>query len=71
MVFSSFQCAKINEREEVMKKVIVLNASPRKNWNTAQLLKEAQRGAQAAGAETEYIDLYDLHEQTTNTIWKQ
>ena len=44
-----------------MKNVIILNASPRKNWNTAQLLKEAQKGAQAAGAETEYIDLYDLH----------
>ncbi len=25
-----------------MKKVIVLNGSPRKNFNTAQLLKEAQ-----------------------------
>lgn len=28
-------------------KVIILNASPRKNWNTAQLLKAAQKGAQA------------------------
>ena len=42
-------------------KTIVINASPRKNWNTAQLLKEAQRGAESAGAETEYIDLYDLN----------
>ena len=25
-----------------MKKVIIINASPRKNMNTAQLLKEAQ-----------------------------
>lgn len=41
-------------------KTIILNASPRKNWNTAQLLKEAEKGAQSAGAETEYIDLYDL-----------
>ena len=41
-------------------KAIVLNASPRKNWNTAQLLKAAQKGAEDAGAETEYIDLYDL-----------
>ena len=40
-------------------KTILINASPRKNWNTAQLLKEAQKGAEAAGAETEYIDLYD------------
>ena len=42
-------------------KTIIINASPRRNWNTAQLLKEAQKGAEAAGAETEYIDLYDLN----------
>ena len=42
-------------------KAIVLNASPRKNCNTAQLLKAAQQGAEQAGAETEYIDLYDLN----------
>ena len=42
-------------------KTIVINASPRKNWNTALMLKEAQKGAESAGAETEYIDLYDLN----------
>lgn len=42
-------------------KTIIVNASPRKNWNTAQLLKEAQKGAESVGAETEYIDLYDLN----------
>ena len=41
-------------------KTILLNGSPRKNWNTAMMLKEAQKGAASAGAETEYIDLYDL-----------
>lgn len=41
-------------------KTIILNGSPRKNWNTAQLLKSAREGAVAAGAETEYINLYDL-----------
>lgn len=41
-------------------KTIILNASPRKNWNTAKLLKAAADGAAAAGAEVEYIDLYDL-----------
>ena len=41
-------------------KTIILNGSPRKNWNTAMLLKEAEKGAREAGAETEYIDLYDL-----------
>lgn len=41
-------------------KTIILNGSPRKNWNTAILLKEAEKGAREAGSETEYIDLYDL-----------
>lgn len=41
-------------------KTIILNGSPRKNWNTAMLLKEAEKGAREAGFETEYIDLYDL-----------
>ena len=41
-------------------KTIILNGSPRKNWNTAMMLKEAKRGAESVGAETEYIDLFDL-----------
>lgn len=41
-------------------KTILLNASPRKNWNTAKLLKSAEEGAKAAGAEVEYLNLYDL-----------
>ncbi len=41
-------------------KTILLNGSPRKNWNTAMMLKEAQKGAESAGAETEYINLFDL-----------
>jgi len=41
-------------------KTIVINASPRANWNTAMLLQEAVKGAEAAGAETEYVSLYDL-----------
>ena len=44
-----------------MKKVIILNGSPRKNFNTAKLLKEAQRGAESVGAEVEYFNLYDLN----------
>lgn len=44
-------------------KTIVINASPRRKWNTAQLMKEAANGAESVGAEVEYIDLYklDLH----------
>ncbi len=42
-------------------KTIIINASPRKSWNTAQLLREARKGAESVGAETEYVDLYDLN----------
>ena len=41
-------------------KVILINGSPRKNWNTHTLLMEAENGAKAAGAETELFHLYDL-----------
>lgn len=40
---------------------LVLNAIPRKAWNTAKLLKSAAEGAKSAGSEVEYIDLYDLN----------
>ena len=41
-------------------KAIVINASPRKKWNTAEIMEAAQKGAESVGAETEYINLYDL-----------
>jgi len=41
-------------------KVIAINGSPRKNWNTATLLKKALEGAASQGAETELVHLYDL-----------
>ncbi|MBR1514504.1 MAG: flavodoxin family protein [Bacteroidales bacterium] len=47
--------------ETKMKKMVILNASPRKDKNTATLLKEAQRGAEAAGAEVQYINLVELN----------
>lgn len=40
-------------------KAIFFNGSPRKNFNTAQLLQKAMEGAENAGAETELIHLYD------------
>ena len=40
-------------------KAIFINASPRKGWNTAQLLQRAMEGAADAGAETEMVNLYD------------
>lgn len=44
-----------------MKKVVILNASPRKNFNTAKLLKEAQKGCEQNDAEVEYYNLYDYN----------
>jgi len=41
-------------------KVIGINGSPRKKWNTAMLIKSALEGAESQGAETELINLYDL-----------
>lgn len=41
-------------------KVIAINGSPRKKWNTAILLNKALEGATSKGAETELIHLYDL-----------
>jgi multimeric flavodoxin WrbA len=41
-------------------KVIAINGSPRKNWNTHMLLEKCLEGAKDAGAETELINLYDI-----------
>ena len=41
-------------------KAIVINASPRKKWNTAEVLESAMKGAESVGCKTEYINLYDL-----------
>jgi len=44
-----------------MKKVVAFMGSPRKNGNTATLVKEVIRGAQDAGAETTIFNLYDMN----------
>ena len=49
-----------SERKNKMK-VIVLNGSPRTNFNTAQLLKQAQKGAESVGSEVEYYDLVKIN----------
>jgi multimeric flavodoxin WrbA len=45
-----------------MTKALFINGSPRKNGNTAQLLKRAMDGAREAGAEVELVNLYDQYE---------
>lgn len=42
-------------------KVIGINGSPRKEWNTSKVLKSVLGGAASKGAETEMINLYDLN----------
>ena len=41
-------------------KVLAINGSPRKAWNTATLLNKALEGAASQGAGTELVHLYDL-----------
>jgi len=46
------------------KKIVVVNAGPRKGWNTDSLLTEAARGAESAGADVERFDLFRLEKYT-------
>jgi len=41
-------------------KLLAINGSPRKTWNTATLLQKSIEGAASCGASTELIHLYDL-----------
>jgi multimeric flavodoxin WrbA len=42
-------------------KLLAINGSPRKKWNTAMLLEKSLEGAVSQGAETELVHLYDLN----------
>lgn len=46
------------------KKIIAVNAGPRKGWNTDTLIAEAIKGAETAGAEVEKFDLFRLEKFT-------
>ncbi|MBR0382953.1 MAG: flavodoxin family protein [Eubacterium sp.] len=46
------------------KKIVVVNAGPRKGWNTDTIITEASKGAQSAGAELERFDLFRLEKFT-------
>ena len=46
------------------KKIVAVNASPRKGWNTDTLVSDAARGAEEAGAVVEHFDLYRLEKFT-------
>lgn len=46
------------------KRIIAVNAGPRKGWNTDTLITQASRGAEAAGATVERFDLFRLEKYT-------
>ncbi len=46
------------------KRIIAVNAGPRKGWNTDTLIMEAVRGAESAGATIEKFDLFRLEKYT-------
>lgn len=46
------------------KKIVVVNAGPRKGWNTDTLISEAAKGAESAGAELLRFDLFRLEKYT-------
>ncbi len=47
-----------------MKTIVAINASPRTEWNTGTLIREAAKGAEAEGAEIKIFDLYKLEKFT-------
>ena len=47
-----------------MKHIVAINASPRVDWNTGTLIREASRGAESEGAEVVVFDLYKLEKFT-------
>ena len=48
------------DREWREMKILAVNGSPRKGWNTSQMLESVLKGAASLGAETELVNLYEL-----------
>ncbi len=46
------------------KKIVVVNAGPRKGWNTDTILTEASKGAESVGAEIVRFNLFGLDKYT-------
>lgn len=46
------------------RKIIAVNAGPRKGWNTDTLIDEAVKGAESAGAQVQKFDLFRLDKYT-------
>ena len=54
----------IERKDSMSKKIVVVNASPRRGWNTDTLVTEAAKGAESAGAVVEKFDLFRLEKYT-------
>ena len=52
------------EKKSMSKRIIAVNAGPRKGWNTDTLITEASKGAESAGATVERFDLFKLEKYT-------
>ena len=52
------------ENRNISKRIIAVNAGPRKGWNTDTLITEASKGAESAGATVERFDLFKLEKYT-------
>ena len=48
------------------KKLVAVNAGPRKGWNTDTLINEAIRGAESQGAQVQKFDLF--HQKPPDTM---
>ena len=46
------------------KRIVVVNAGPRKGWNTDTLITEAAKGAESAGAVIERFDMFRMEKYT-------
>ena len=63
--YAMIKAEQITERGfEMSKKIVAVNAGPRKGWNTDTLINEAVKGAQAQGAEVQKFDLFRLEKYT-------
>ena len=54
----------MKEGKRMPKRIIAVNAGPRKGWNTDTLVTEAANGAEAAGAIVEKYNLFQMEKYT-------
>ncbi len=53
-----------DKENDMNRKIIAVNAGPRKGWNTDTLITKASEGAESSGASVERFDLFSLQRYT-------